>query len=188
MLENFTLSPRNLEERPYTLLTAAFSHKDLGHLCSNMYSLNAFGPLMINALGTPLFVSLYFGAAVFSSLVYLVLEKIAVQRDRWRRNIAYGLGASGAISGMIVAFATLWPKGTIIFLGIVPVSAWLYVAGYLAYEAYKEYNRDQRTYKVGHSAHLGGALYGGLFYLFLRNYHFIDDIYFNMYRYYTSIL
>ncbi|EGG17130.1 hypothetical protein DFA_08112 [Cavenderia fasciculata] len=32
MYQKFTLSPRNFEERPYTLLTAAFSHKDLGHL------------------------------------------------------------------------------------------------------------------------------------------------------------
>ncbi|EGG17129.1 hypothetical protein DFA_08111 [Cavenderia fasciculata] len=132
-----------------------------------MLSLYFIGPQMIMAIGTPLFVSLYFGAAAFSSLVYVGLEKRAMEKDRWHRP-TYGLGASGAISGVMVTFAALWPKATFMIYGIVPAPAWLLVGGYLAYDAYKEYYKNQHTSKVAHSAHLGGALYGGLFYLFLR--------------------
>ncbi|EFA74990.1 rhomboid family protein [Heterostelium album PN500] len=179
MYKNFTLSTQNLRERPYTLLTAAFSHNDLQHFLFNMLGLYTIGGSLLAATGTPLFLGLYLGGAVFSSFIYCFLEQrkqqqlLKQQRGMfsYQQVVRHGLGASGALSAAMVSFACMFPHSTFLLMGIVPMPAWAMVTLYMGYDFYHEYRHSNTG--VAHTAHLGGALYGGLFYLTLlrkRNY------------------
>jgi membrane associated rhomboid family serine protease len=65
------------------------------------------------------------------------------------------LGASGNIMALTAYFACVYPQASFLLFGIVPVPAWLCVSGLVGYDV-----------MTGHAGHVGGALYGGLYYLY----------------------
>ena len=70
------------------------------------------------------------------------------------------LGASGAIFGILIAFATLFPNTEMMLLFFpFPIKAKYFVTMYLAYEVWKLYERNPND-NVSHLAHIGGAAIG----------------------------
>ena len=70
------------------------------------------------------------------------------------------LGASGAIFGILIAFAMLFPNMELMFLFFpVPIKAKYIVTGYLIYEIWGAHANNPNDH-VAHYAHLGGALFG----------------------------
>ena len=74
------------------------------------------------------------------------------------------LGASGAIYGLMVAFAYMFPNRemSLLFLPI-PIKAKYFVTGLILFALYKGVNGQSlfgNTGGVAHFAHLGGALLG----------------------------
>lgn len=133
----------------YRLITPGFLHLDWMHLGMNMLSLYFFGPTLEERLGIVQFLAIYLGAIVGGNLLALYIH----------RNHDYrALGASGGVSGIILAYIFLFP-GSPLSLSFVPVfvPGWLWGIGYLLASFY-----GMRTAKanVGHDAHLGGALVG----------------------------
>ncbi|GAM22258.1 hypothetical protein SAMD00019534_054330 [Acytostelium subglobosum LB1] len=163
MYRNFTLSIENCRERPWTLITAAFSHKDFPHFIFNMLGLYTIGSGLVAAIGLGHFLSMYFGAAIFSSLVYCYIES---QRGQQRRFVkTHGLGASGAVNAVVLAYAALFPHSTFLLMGILPMPAWLLVGGYLCYDFFQYQKKDQWAGGV----HIAGALYGLIYQFFIRS-------------------
>lgn len=76
-------------------------------------------------------------------------------------------GASGAVFGLLAAFAVLFPN-TELFLMFIPfpIKAKFLIGGYLAYEIYKSFSIQ--TDNIAHLAHVGGAIVGILFVLYWR--------------------
>lgn len=76
-------------------------------------------------------------------------------------------GASGAVFGLLAAFAVLFPN-TELFLMFIPfpIKAKFLIGGYLAYEIYKSFSIP--TDNIAHLAHVGGAIVGILFVLYWR--------------------
>lgn len=71
------------------------------------------------------------------------------------------LGASGAIFGILAAFAMYWPNTELYIMFIpMPIKAKYAVIGYAAYELFSGISGFQPG--VAHFAHLGGALFGFL--------------------------
>lgn len=130
----------------YTFLHSIY---DPWHLIINMFALWMFGADVERAMGTKKFLTLYFTAGVFASLLSaLLLPQTAI------------LGASGAILAVEVAFAMLFPNVTII-LFIFPIKAKHLVmlfAGLTALNCLLPIGGG-----VAYYAHLGGLLYGFLF-------------------------
>ena len=69
-------------------------------------------------------------------------------------------GASGAIFGILVAFAMLFPNMELIMLFFpVPIKAKYLITGYIVFEVYQQVVQNPNDH-VAHIAHLGGAVFG----------------------------
>lgn len=77
------------------------------------------------------------------------------------------VGASGAIFGILVAFAILFPNTEFLLYFAIPVKAKFLVIAYLAYEIYSALNPEYGD-NVAHLAHIGGAIVGAIFVLVWR--------------------
>jgi len=149
--EKFIFWPRAIlgGRQYYRLLTSGFLHADVWHLGMNMLSLYFFGPGIEARWGAAQFLLIYFAAIVGGNLLSLLLH----------RNHDYrAYGASGGVSGIILAAIFLFPGGRI---GIYPIPigipSWLYAVAFLGASFFGMKNQIGN---VGHDAHLGGALVG----------------------------
>lgn len=147
----------------WRFITHGFVHADMHHLVFNMLSLFFFGRMVENYFQTifenqmvfPLF---YISALIFSSIPSFFKHK---SNQHYR-----SLGASGAVSAVLMASVLFDPWATILLKFIIPIPAILFAIGYIAYSAYM----DKRNMdNIGHDAHLYGALYGFLFPLLFKS-------------------
>jgi len=166
MTANFLVSTSHiLHWHVWTLITAAFSHNELWHLAINMFVLWSFGTVLEHLWGTRVFVLFYLAAAVIASVSHCAVSSFLMGRDD-----ILALGASGAVSGLLLAYALHFPRHRILLFGIVPVPA---LAGVLAFVGLDLWGLIAQGrgggLPIGHGAHLGGALAGALIYfLYLR--------------------
>jgi len=172
MMQHFTLSADNLRRhgRWHTLITHVFSHRTLDHLIMNMLGLFFFAPAMTAALGAPAFLGAYAGMGVMSGLATLWGNAFA-QRvgppSMWAQRNTVSLGASGAVYGVLAYGVCANPTATIYLNFFIPVPAWLFGAGIVGYSAYRSVAADPLDH-IGHTAHLSGAIMGGLLFLATR--------------------
>ena len=145
-------------------LTHMFMHGGWWHIFFNMYSLVMFGMVVERALGTRKYLLFYFitglGAVAFHTLVEW-LEIRYLGGSLSRAMFTPMVGASGAIYGVLVAFAMLYPQArlTLIFPPITLNAKW-WVIIFIGIELFTGISGSQVG--VAHFAHLGGALFGWL--------------------------
>lgn len=152
---------------PYQLFTHFFHHASIAHIFFNMLMLYFFGPVIENRVGSNKFLILYFVAAAGAVALYTA-------ELWWQINGAsaavYGmdpansrmLGASGAISGIMAAFAVFYPRQKLQFLFIpVPIAAMYMITGIFLLDLFMgvmSFSFDN----TARFAHLGGAIAGAL--------------------------
>ncbi len=133
----------------YTLITSGFLHASVIHLFGNMLALFIFGRVVEKNLGSMKFILIYLGAliisGIFSSLIHLFLIY---------DNTA-GLGASGAIMGIIAAAILIEPFYLTYEL-ILPLPVMF--VGWLTIAADITGILNPVEDGIGHFAHLGGFL------------------------------
>jgi rhomboid family protein len=158
----------------WRFLTYAFCHSeaDLLHIVINMYVLYIMGNIVLRLMGEREFLWFYLFAAVFSGIVSVVYYQVI--------GIPYAiLGASGAVLGVFTLFALHYPRQKVYLFGIVPIEArWLLIA-YAVYEGFPAFQlllgdanqiiaqklaADPSYQFVCHSGHLGGMLFGYLYF------------------------
>lgn len=139
----------------WQLVTYMFVHAGLFHLLINMLMLWFFAPAIERAWGRKRFLTYYFFtgiAAGLCSFITSVNSPIPV------------VGASGAIFGILVAYAVLFPETTVLFLFIFPmkIKYAIFILGAInLLGAITEPGSG-----IAYFAHLGGGLFG---YLYLKN-------------------
>jgi len=155
---NFLLSTGAVTQgRLQTLLLAEFSHIDTTHLIFNMIGLWTFGRAVERAIGSWRLLYLYVAGGLLASVGYLVYAALVHSR-------APSLGASGAVSAIAVVFACLYPRAWLVINFFIPVPAMLAVVGFLILDIVGVLSPQRDM--VAHAAHLGGALFGGLYWTF----------------------
>lgn len=157
MAANFLVSVGSIE-RPWTLLLAEFSHVDAFHLLFNMIALWTFGRVIETVLGARRLLGLYLAGAVLASLGHVVYG-LAVHSP------APSLGASGAVSAIAVVFAGMFPRARLYLNFFIPLPAAVAVGLFLLVDLFGVLN--PRGDMIAHAAHLGGALYGFVYWLFV---------------------
>lgn len=149
-------------------LTAMFLHGGLDHLLGNMLALWVFGRRVEDACGPWRFLTFYLFAGTLAHVFFVL-----VQYD----SIIPGIGASGAIFGLMGAYLVLYPGGRIRTLVLfTPLPFWprvralwivLYFFGIQIIPAIRILRREA-DYSINHWAHLGGFFAAVFILLFLR--------------------
>ena len=147
------------------------------HILMNMLVLWMFGSTLEDVWGSKRFLIFYLicgvGAALFQLGVMAVemnilMDKLSggsISQDEFiaRGRLVFNqsiVGASGAINGVMVAFAYLFPNAPMfIFLIPVPVKAKYIVIGYFLLDLFGGLNPRSGD-NVAHFAHVGGAIIG----------------------------
>lgn len=146
----------------WRLVTAGFCHSpaDIWHIVMNMLFLWWAGRELEAVFGRREFLAFYMTALVVSSLAFLVNARVIGFH-------AQALGASGAVMGVLVAFAWLFPRRKILLFLILPIEVRWLVALYALFDLYPVIlalvTRVPSATGVGHSAHLGGLAFGLLY-------------------------
>lgn len=163
MVSNFLVSWNGLlEGRWWTLLTSVFSHNMFLHFFLNMFVLNSFGSLLEIVMGRRFFILFYIGAGIISSLAHALVSAFILGEPSLP-----ALGASGAISGLILIFSLMFPKERILIFGIIPVPAMWGALLFIGLDLWGLFEQSQGSgLPIGHGAHLGGAVTGILTYIF----------------------
>ena len=129
------------------LISSGFLHANWEHLIFNMISLFFFYEVVTDSMGELLFVFIYFGSMLLGNIFSLQIYK--------RQSYYSAIGASGAVSGIIFTAIALYPKA--IKVNFLP--GWLFGALYFGYSVFMMFN-PQKGDNLGHTAHIGGALFG----------------------------
>lgn len=175
--------------KPYQIVTHMFMHGSFTHLFFNMFALYMFGTILERIWREKRFLIYYFvcglGAVAINMLVqYLRLksfgfEAITVVGDSYSiypntlsdinyKNIEEILftptvGASGAIYGLLLAFAIYFPNSPMYIMFIpIPIKAKWLIIGFFIIELILGI-RNSSGDNIAHFAHLGGMIFGLIF-------------------------
>jgi membrane associated rhomboid family serine protease len=140
----------------WQLVTYMFLHGGLWHLLFNMLILWVFGGEVETRVGSRHFARLYLASGLGGGLLAMAIGQGV--------NVPV-VGASGALFGVLLAFAVFFPNRpvTLLLFFVLPVTmpAWALVVvfGGISLLTVMQYGGSQ----LGHLAHLGGILAGWLY-------------------------
>jgi membrane associated rhomboid family serine protease len=148
----------------FELLTYGFLHDPWGfqHIIFNMIGLWFFGRAVEYRYGKQEFLAFFLIAVIFAGLTWTLGEFVA------HRGLtqAQMLGASGGISAVLVLFCLNFPHQLIYIWGVFPLPAWVFAILFVGYDIYNNVtgHRQADGVNVAYTAHLGGALFGFLYF------------------------
>jgi membrane associated rhomboid family serine protease len=168
--------------QPYQLATHFFMHDGFRHVLFNMIALVVFGNMLEQVWGQKKFLIFFFATALGAALIHLTSEAIQIYQitgdffpigneinvgnisraDKAHVEQLIGgpaVGASGAIYGLIVGTAMLFPNKELHLYGVIPIKIKWLAALAIGYDVISLY-QDSPTDHTAHFAHLGGALIG----------------------------
>jgi membrane associated rhomboid family serine protease len=162
--------------KPFQLISHMFMHADTSHLLFNMLTLFFLGPMIESFWGSKRFLFYYLFAGFGAMFVHLLiwyfqlsgLSAIEFQMAMQSPNFRV-LGASGAIYGILIAFAMLFPDTRLMLLfPPIPIKAKYLALGLIAIDLF--FGVSGRQTGIAHFAHLGGALFGFLLIMYWRKF------------------
>lgn len=170
--------------KPWQPITYMFMHGGWMHILFNMFALFMFGPILEYAIGSKRFLNLYFISGLGAYALQMFVQAIQIHQLAGAFTInepgsiesfyqygangqalydLYGaplVGASGAIFGVVVAFAMIYPNMELMILFLpIPIKAKYIIPGYILIELISGFGQFTGD-NVAHFAHLGGALIG----------------------------
>jgi membrane associated rhomboid family serine protease len=149
----------------WQLVTYLFLHAGIFHILWNMLALWMFGAELEQVWGTRRFLRFYFFCGVGAGVCVVLLNYLLPAgpgHSLLPKGDPYSatLGSSGAIFGLLLAYAMLFPTRTILFSFLVPMQVKWYVIifGVLSLMGAYQVNSGVSAF-----AHLGGLLFGYIY-------------------------
>lgn len=139
-------------KEPWTIVTYMFVHAGFFHVFFNMLVLFFFGPPLEHRWGQKEFVKYYAICGVGGALFTLVFGGGTI------------VGASGAVYGVMLAYALNWPDALIWIYAIFPIKAKYLVLILGAISFFSAFTPGASD-GIAHFAHLGGLVVG---YIYLK--------------------
>jgi membrane associated rhomboid family serine protease len=136
----------------WTIFTYMFVHGGFWHLAFNMYMLWLFGPRIEHRWSAGAFTRFYIWCGLGGWLFHLVFAR-------------YGtlVGASGAVYGVLLAYAMHWPDDEVMLFGIVPMKVKWLVAGFIVMDLFFGMMSAGIGSGTAHFAHLGGLAFAWMY-------------------------
>jgi membrane associated rhomboid family serine protease len=136
----------------YQLVTYMFLHGGLFHILMNMFILWMFGTEIEYTWGTKRFYKYYFLTGIAGGIFTVAFQPYSTIPT---------IGASGAIYGLLVAYAVMFPNRTIYLYFLFPVKVKYAVIMFVGLEFLASMGNTPDG--IGHLAHLGGAVVGFIY-------------------------
>lgn len=167
--DNFVMIPYDIinGQRLYTIFTSMFMHAGWIHLLGNMLYLFIFGDNVEDAFGHFGYLAFYVVSGLAAALAFILSIVYApligsIFGVSLSSDLTVGvLGASGAISGVLGAYAVLYPRAKIltwVFYLILPVPAILFLGFWFVMQWF--YGIFDLSGGVAYWAHIGGFIAG----------------------------
>jgi len=146
----------------WQLVTYIFLHGGIFHIILNMLGLFFFGPETEREIGSERFIVLYLACGILGGLGWLLFTG--------GHTAMYCIGASGAVFGILGAFAALFPERpiTILVFFVLPVTMKARSLA-IALAAFSLLATISQPGYIAYSAHLIGGLAGYLFIVFFHS-------------------
>ena len=179
---------------PYQLVTYMFMHGGFTHILFNMYAVWVFGSILERVWGSSRFLLFYIVTGVGAGLVQEVVQYLYYSMNLshyLQVNLGGGLivpmaeylnmwttvGASGAVYGILLAFAMTFPNERLFMIPFpFPIKAKYFVMIFGALELFTGLSNNVGD-NVAHFAHLGGMIFGIFLILYWRKKGKIDGPY-----------
>jgi len=141
----------------WQVFTYMFVHANFTHIFLNMLALFIFGVPLERRLGSTEFLLFYFTVGLSAGLFTLVVN--------WYSGMYFipVVGASGAIYGLLLGYAALFPDSVLYIFGILPLKAPIAVLLFAGLEIFYQLTNLQTG--VAHLTHLAGILFAYLYFL-----------------------
>ena len=137
----------------WTLVTTIFTHWDFLHLAGNMLMLYFVGQMFAREFGERRLMGLYIVAGIGANLFYLLVQKFVALYQVEGNTL---LGASGAVTSLLIAMATVFPNREVMLLFALRIKlVWLAVITVALFMISVTGGNGG-----GEVCHLGGALMG----------------------------
>lgn len=160
----------------YRLLTSGFVHNSSMHLFLNLFTLYFMGKGVetifarsFGSVGAILYVILFITAVIVANIPTTLKYKDSPHYN--------SLGASGAVSALVLAFILNDPLQELELYFFIPIPGYLLGVLFIIYSVVMS---KRNVDNINHDAHLFGALYGMIFMLVLRPEtfsHFINQLF-----------
>lgn len=160
----FSLSsvPGNLLWKPWSIILYSFLHHDFLHIFFNMLMLFFVGRLFLTFFTQKQLFGLYVLGGIFAGILYIISYNLIPVLSGTQSGMT---GASAAIMAILFATTAYAPMYSVRMLLIGTVKLWHIAGVLLALDLI--YVSVENT--GGHIAHLGGALFGYLYIVLLKN-------------------
>jgi membrane associated rhomboid family serine protease len=134
--------------RSYTILTSMFAHAGPRHLVVNLLGLIFLGTMFEQKIGTRSFMIIYMITGVCGTLLFAAFK--------WN-DMTLVVGASGAISGILGAFARLFPNERVLLFPMpFPMPIWVLTLGFVGLQ----FIIALVSTEIAVEAHVGGLVAG----------------------------
>lgn len=147
--------PAILQGEVWRLVTPLLLHETIWHILFNMLGLYFLGTWLEEVYGGREFLLIYLLAGVGASTFVLGAEGLG------HPNVL-SIGASGAVSALIVLFVFHFPRAQLLLFGVIPMRAWVLGVAFLVVNVSGAVTPGRS--KIDYMAHLGGAVFGLLYY------------------------
>jgi membrane associated rhomboid family serine protease len=137
----------------WQIVTYMFLHANFWHIFFNMLALWMFGSILEQEWGSREFLKYYFLTGLGGGLSYALFNM---------HSTIPTVGASGAIYGLLVAYAVLFPNNIIYVYFVIPLKAKWFAVIFGAIEFLSTFSNGSG---IAHLAHLGGMAVG---YVYLK--------------------
>jgi membrane associated rhomboid family serine protease len=125
------------------------------HILFNMFGLYMFGRILENVWGPKRFLLFYLACGVGAAAAHLIMQYAMGGNSP-------AVGASGAVMGIFIAFAYLFPNTELMIMPIpIPIKAKWVCLVYVLIDLFGGIGQLEGD-NIAHFAHLGGALTGFL--------------------------
>lgn len=161
LTELMALWPIGANFMPWQIITYAFLHGNLTHLLFNMFGVYMFGSDLERVWGPRRYLIFYMVSAIAAAITQLIVSSLTGA-------VYPTIGASGAVFGLLLAFAMVFPRRMVVPLfPPIPMRAPIFVALYGGLELVLGVTGTQAG--VAHFAHLGGMAGGFLLMRYWRS-------------------
>ena len=171
---------------PAQIFTYMFMHAGFGHIFFNMFALWMFGRILENFWGPKKFLFYYLICGLGAGLTQEIVQYIQVQsilsdaanagfgldimhiKTQVYNSMAYTVGASGAVYGILLAFGMSFPNERLFIIPFpFPIKAKYFVVGYALIELFSGIGNVPGD-NTAHFAHLGGMIFGLILILYWK--------------------